>query len=430
MSIMPYLNKNFWILRFSELAALFGNQLALIAISFYVLNHGGHAIQISYIFMPAFIMGLVCSLVLAPLADQCDRKHFIIIGSFFKSIAWLVIVFFIFTNKTSVFIFSGLFMLSGVGGAMITAGSSGFLPDIVDNKQLQKAFQVITGTDSIIKILGGSFAGTLVGFLGIPVALCINFLAFLSAGCSVIFIKPFNSKKNLRLNQFSWTVITNAIKKWPRHFFQGFSFMMQSRSLVVMVFALVVLQFIISPLQIALPLFVKMHLKESSRFLGFLMSAEGVGAILSSIMLGKMATLFSKDAIITMGFVMTALGILTFSLHLDKWIYLFSLTLASMGINLSSMIFNSALMSHIQGDYRSRFFTLLFFIENSMVPVSLILAGYLIDKWGVSRFFSLIGFLLLLVSLLFFYHRTFQGLQNISHELIPCENEVLEFNSE
>lgn len=424
MSSTHLINKNFWILRFSELAALCGNQLALIAISFYVLNHGGHAIQISYIFMPAFIMGLVCSLALGPFADQYDRKYFIITGNFFKSIAWLAITLFVVMNKTSVFMLSGLFMLSGMGGAMTTAGSSGFLPEIVGRKQLQKAFQLVTGTDSMAKILGGSLAGVLVGFLGIPVALGVNFLVFFIAGFSVIFIKRSGGKRNFRCRQSSRTVIVNFVKKWPHYFWQGFIFMMQSRSFMMMVFALIILQFIISPLQIALPIFVKTHLKESSSFLGFLMSAEGAGAILSSFILGKLTIALNKNIIITVGFVITALSILIFSLHLDKWAYVFGLGLASMGINLSSMVFNIALMHHVQDDYRSRFFTLLFFIENSMVPVSLILAGYLIDQLGVVRFFSAIGFLLLLISLLFFYFKTFRCLQDFSQDWMLCENEM------
>lgn len=408
--LFEYLDKNFWIFRATQMAALLGNQVAVIAISFYVLNHGGSASKISYIFVPAIIVGLLLSLVLGPIADKHDRKYFIIIGSFFKSITWFAIAIFIFINKISILGLSCLYILNGIGMAIIMAGSSGFLPEIVREKHLQKAFQVATGADSITNILGGAFAGVLVSVLSVPLSLLVNFVIFLISGFATIFIAPFKTGDSLLLEKSSHGSIVHIIKEWPNHFLEGIRFITKFPSLMILALALICIQFIIAPLQIALPVFVKTHLAASPGFFGFLMSAEGVGAVISSAISGRLSGLLNKETIIMLGFVITAIGILSFSLNIDKFYYLLGLAVAGVGINLSSIVINTTLMKNISGDYRSRFFTFLFFVENSMIPISLILAGYLIDWFGIERFFAVVGCMLLSVSILFTYNRAFKFL--------------------
>ena len=106
-------------------------------------------------------------LLLGPFADNFERKKFIAFGNLVKFFIWLLIVILLVLNKLNIATLSIFYMINSIGGAIINAGSAGFLPELVARKHIQKAFAAITATNSVTNILGGISAGIIVNFLGI-----------------------------------------------------------------------------------------------------------------------------------------------------------------------------------------------------------------------------------------------------------------------
>lgn len=394
-------NKNFWVFRITQFGGLFSTQLASIAISIYILNKTSSAAAISCVLVPATFIGLLFSIILAPIADNTNRKIFMILGSFAKAFAWLLIFgYLLFSNTLNIIDLGLLYILNSIGSAMVLAGASGFLPEIVNKNRLEEAYRVNTGTDAIVRIFGGALAGIIISCLGIVYSLLINISSFILSGLALFFVQSFNKKEmshKIIKNNFR---LTNAVKSWQDKFLNGFFYIIRSHGLIILAVALMTLQFVLASLQIALPFFVKKHLHESSRYLGILMSAEGCGAVIASVGFGLLAWIGDKKVII-IGVLTAAFGILVFSFHLDKFIYLFGIALISFGINIASIVFNTTLMKIVDEQFRSSFFTFLLFIENALVPISLFIAGYLIDSLGIISFFVISGLSLVSIALWF-----------------------------
>lgn len=394
-------NKNFWVFKITQFGGLFSTQLASIAISIYILNKTSSAAAISFVLVPATFIGLLFSIILAPIADNTNRKIFMILGSFAKAFTWLLIFgYLLFSNTPNIIDLGLLYILNSIGSAVVLAGASGFLPEIVNKNRLEEAYRVNTGTDAVVRIFGGALAGIIISCLGIVYSLLINIVSFMLSGFALFFVQSFNKKdmshKTIK-NNFR---LTNAVKSWQDKFLNGFFYIMRSHGLIILAVALMALQFVLASLQIALPFFVKKHLHESSRYLGILMSAEGCGAIIASVGFGLLAWVGDKKVII-IGVLAASFGILVFSFHLDKFLYLFGIALISFGINIASIVFNTSLMKIVDEQFRSSFFTFLFFIENAIVPISLFIAGYLIDSLGIISFFVISGLSLASIALWF-----------------------------
>lgn len=397
------LEKDFWLFRSGQIVSLIGDQLASIGVAFYILTKTGSASEMSLVLVPSMFLGLFLVLFLGPLADKFERKKFIIFGNLLKAIIWSFIVILLAIDKLSILALVFLFLLNGIGTALIVAGSSGFLPELVSENKLQKAFQVISGTNSAGKILGGICAGAIIGILGMNGAFALNALSFLFVMFMAVAIKPKYAKPKTIIS-YSFSLVFNS---WKKDLYEGLQFVLKTKVLKNMCFALFLIQFIIGPMQIALPVYVKNHLEESSTFLGILISAQALGAILSSITIGFLSKIMQKDQLVLLCFVLAALGISLLGISTYKYLSFLYVMVCSMGITSVSILINTNLMIFVSDHYRSRFFTIVFFLEGIALPLGLITVGYLIDYLGVTIIFLYMGLVFLFLVFFLLYAKVF-----------------------
>lgn len=196
---MFYFNKfgiNFWLFRSGQIISLMGDQLAHIAISLFALNKFGSASALSYIIIPATITNLFVSIILSPFADFLQRKPFIVYGNFFKAIIWLLFLGMFVFSEINIGILILLYIFNAFGTAIINAGTFGFLPELVKKSQLQEAFQITTGTNSFINIIGNLVSGSIVILFGTTLAILSNMFSFLCAGILTYKISSKMSANN------------------------------------------------------------------------------------------------------------------------------------------------------------------------------------------------------------------------------------------
>lgn len=394
------IGRNFWIFRLGQMGSSIGDQLALIAISFYVLSKLNLASQLSFIYIPSMLVGLIGMVLLGPFGDIFQRKGFIVYGNMIKAIVWICIVGLFIGNHLTASLLSFLYVLSGIGTAIIATGSSGFLPELVAKKDIQKAFQLITGSDAVINILGGAGAGVVVSFLGIPIALSLNTLSFILIALTACSIHP----------QFQTIKNESVVLGWKESFFEGIQFINRLKQLKIVLIVLFAIQLIIAPMEIAIPFFVKKYLHESSVFLGILLSAEGIGIVFSALTLRFFEKYFRNDQLMMWGIILSAFGIFMLGFYPNKIVALIFIAMNGAGITTASMVFNTSLLKIIPEMYRSRFFTILLFAEGLAAPMGLFFTGQAIDFFGITKTFMFMGGWLFCLMLCNIYLKTFRFL--------------------
>lgn len=403
------LGKNFWLFRQAQVISLVGSQLAFIAVSFYILSQLGSGFKMSIIMAPAKLGGLFFLLFLGPLADVFRRKIFLIIGSFLNVTVWVILFFLLAVHKLDFIMLICLYIFDAIANSIFSAGASGFLPELVPKELFQKAFRVSSGTNSVVKILGGLFAGIVVSILGTAVAFILNAGSFLVVACTTLFIKPQHEKNKLKFKRDN---ISETFKSWKNDFMSGVKFTFGIKTLRVICIALFLMQFVIIPMQIALPVFVKIHLHATSKFFGIVLSVDGLGAILASIFLGKISCILTEEKLFVGGILLVSASIFLLGIFPYKYTALLFLMLSSIGLTSSSIVLNTVLLKIIPDKLRSRFFTILLFAEGIAIPVGLLGAGYCIDHFGVAKVFMGMGFGLFIICLVTIYFRLFSFLSN------------------
>jgi MFS family permease len=382
------LGRNFWYYRIGQIISFFGDQLGFIAISFYILNYAKSAAGISRVVVPASVLGLIVSFLFGPFGDSLSRKKSIISGNLMAGFVWLMILLFFLLDILNMKSLATFYVLSSIGLAFATIGATGFLPEIIAKEQLSLGYKVITASSALAKICGGACAGVVVGFLGIKSAFLLNALSFVVIATLTVKIKPkFGSIKP----QFNVSKINEIFNSLKHDLYVGMRYVYCSEEFFPLTISLFFSQLIIVPLQIALPFFVKNCLHETSLFFGLFISAQGVGAVLASFILKYFSNKLRKDVIILMSFLFVGCGILLLGLTVNKIYLLLCLVLIGVGSAIANIIINVSLLRLVPKYVRSRFFTILLFVEGCAIPLSLLFSGYLIDRFGVINIFFMMG---------------------------------------
>lgn len=399
---------NFWLFRSGQIISLIGDQLAHIALSFFVLNKFGSASILSYIIIPATITNLFVSIILSPFADSLQRKPFIVYGNFFKAIIWLLFFGIFVFGDINIGILILLYIFNAFGTAIINAGASGFLPELVKKAQLQEAFQITTGTNSFIKIIGNLVSGSIVLLFGTTLAILSNMFSFICAGILTYKI----SNKTTANNNVNKLLTCLSSIWWKKNIYEVILYLANKKTIFYLCIVLFFFQLTIAPIQIVLPV-LSTKVSNYAVFLGVLLSVEGLGAIIASLFVGILTNYFNKSKIIIFNLFLASVALLCLGLFSNILVYPVLVFIYGYGITQVSILINSFLLQEIPANYRSRFFTIIFFMESIAIPLGIAFAGYFIDHFGVYRMLNTIGVGLFLVTAFSYYKKIFHMIDNI-----------------
>jgi MFS transporter, DHA3 family, macrolide efflux protein len=370
-----------WTFTISKLISTFGASVYAFGISFYILSITGSA--------TSFAMNMICSIlprtIMAPFsgyaADKYSKKKIVIlaqIASVFAVAGLLAVSLSFGLSLIAIYITTGILSITSLYSG-VTFSSS--IANLIDEERIQKAMSFNQMSISIATIGGPAVGGLLFGLVSMPTFLVIHIVGYAIAVVleATMDFKLFTKKTEEVPGETKETML-QSIKA-------GIQYLKQHRVLTVIIWVALVINFCFGAFQIGFSFILVEKLSVESTHFGLTEGALSVGMLLASIYLStrkdmKFPLVSSKRGILVMGILMASiafpllvtlsyLGVVSFYLVV---MFAFGVTMVFVNTPIGVLM-----QKRIDEEYRGRVFGILETMAMSLMPLGMVIFGFLYD---------------------------------------------------
>jgi MFS transporter, DHA3 family, macrolide efflux protein len=370
-----------YIFMVSKLISTFGSQVYAFAISFYILQLTGSA--------TSFAANLICNILprtlIAPfvgaIADKYSRKMIVITAQIATTLTiggLLVVTLTSGLSLVSIYATTCILSISSTfSGVTFSASITG----LIDKARIQKAMSLNQMSISFAAIASPAVGGLLYGTVSIPVFLIIYMLA---SSFAVIL----ESTMNFRLFANQKEVVEGEDKEtmW-QSIKAGIGYLKLQPIILTMMWIGLLINFLFGAFEVGYSYILIDKLKMESQHFGFTQGAFSVGMLLMSVYYSvrkevRFPLLVSKRGILGMGAIMGGVALpLLNSLSYGLVFAYYMLLMFCFGAMI--IIVNTPLQVMLQktidDDFKGRVFSIIETMAMALMPLGMVLYGFLYD---------------------------------------------------
>ncbi|TCJ04055.1 MFS transporter [Cytobacillus praedii] len=370
-----------WTFTISKLISTFGANVYSFAISFYILQMTGSATN--------FAANLICSLlprtIAAPfvgyVADNYSRKAIVICSQIATTMAiggLLIVSLYSGLSLAAIYITTCILSITSTFSG-VTFSSS--ITGLVDEARIQKAMSLNQMSISFASIGSPAVGGLLFGAVSMPVFLIIYMIA---SSIAIVLESTMNFKLFAKRKGK-----VEGEKKEPmwQSMKAGFNYLKLQPLLIIVIWIALLVNFLLGAFEVGYSYILIEKLKMTSQHFGFTQGAFAVGMLVMSLYFSvrkevKFPLLVSKRGILGMGAILSGISIpLMISLS-DIPIFAYYVVLMfSFGtiIILVNTPLQVMMQKQIDDDYKGRVFSLFETMAMALMPLGMVLYGFLYD---------------------------------------------------
>ncbi|MDN3018399.1 MFS transporter [Paenibacillus sp. BSR1-1] len=391
-----------WTFTISKLISSFGAQIYSFAVSFYILQLTGSA--------TSFAANLICNILprtlAAPFAgyltDKYSRKIIAITSQAATTLAIAGLLTVTVTSGLSlaaVYTTSCILSLTSMfSGVAFTSSITG----LVDKERIQKAMSLNQMSISFAAIASPAVGGLLYGAVSMPVFL-ITYM-----GASIIAIL-LESTMNFTLFANRKEEVKGEVKEsmW-QSMKAGIHYLKQHSLIVTIIWMALLINFLFGAYEVGYSFILIEKLKMASRNFGFTQGAFAIGMLVLSVYFSvrkevKFPFRLAKRAFIGMGIIMggaavpiliSMSGTAVFGYYL---IIMFGLGTLIITVNTPIQVM---LQKQIEDDFKGRVFSIVETMAMALMPLGMVLYGFLYDIFPAQWILLLSACLFLVVTLI------------------------------
>lgn len=370
-----------WTFAISKLISSFGAQVYSFAISFYILQMTGSA--------TSFATNLLCNILpralSAPFAgyitDNYSRKAIAITSQIATTLAIGGLLFISLTSGLSliaVYVTTCILSLTSMFSSVAFTSS---ISGLVDEKRIQKAMSLNQMSISFAAIGSPAVGGLLYGAVTMP-----TFLITYIVACCIAVILESTMNFKLFANRKEQNVEDKKESMW-QSMKAGISYLKLQPLLVAVIWIAFSVNFLLGAFEVGYSYILIEKMKMPSQHFGLTEGAFAVGMLVVSIYFTirkevSFPLLVSKRGIIAMGLIMCGIA-LPLLLSMSYWLVFTYYIMLMFGLGAMVIFVNTPmqvmLQKKIDDDYKGRIFSILETMSLALMPLGMILYGFLYD---------------------------------------------------
>ena len=362
----------FFLFFIGNIISLIGFGFNVISISWLVLEETNSEFALGKILATSTAPGLFLALFAGVIIDQVNRKWLLVSLDIFRMI---VVFAFLITIKIDSFQLVYIYpfvILMGLGNSLFWPTAQAFVQEIVDEKEYFSANALLSASYQVGSILGAGIGGFIVHYYNPIFALWINAFAYL---ISAIFIGLAPFKRSIKS-----VTKENILKSLSK----GFSFLKDRKDVLFLglttILSDVAIWGSLSVLTISIS---KEIFNKGTWGYGLMDGFYGLGALLSTVIIAWLITKLGRKRSLLI-FYLTAAFMCIIAPKVST-VYLASFAYFFMGLNNNSarIIIRTIFMENIPNLIMGRVQTIFGVYTRTMVLVSTLLAGWLVENHSI-----------------------------------------------
>lgn len=377
--LRPLRIRDFALLFWGTSVSQFGDGVYLVAIAWQVYDLSNAPTALSVVGVAWTLPMVMFLLVGGVLGDRFDRRRLMIWGDLLRAAAIGAIAVLAFADVLQLWHLIVLVGLYGTGEAIFAPNFQAVIPDVVPQPLIVQANSVQQLAEPIgYRFIGPAVGGVLVAGLGTGTAFALDAATFgVSAAC-IALMRPLPVT---RAEEPS-SVIEDLR--------EGARFVRQNAWLwATLLSAALTLLLFLGPFEVLIPYVVKNELGGGAGTLGVVFGAAGVGAVVSSLVLGQRG--IGRRYVLSMylGWGLSLFSLIGFALASAPWQAVVIGFGEGIGFTIGNVIWVTLMHRHVPSELLGRVSALDWFVSIGLTPVSFALAGPVAEAIGIDA--TLIG---------------------------------------
>nr|WP_039042775.1 MFS transporter [Sporosarcina sp. ZBG7A] len=370
-----------WTFAASKMISAFGAQIYAFAISFYILQITGSA--------TSFAANLICSILprtlMAPfagyVADTYSRKKIVITAQIASSLAILGLLTVSLTYGLSLAAIYTTTVVLSLASTFSSIAFTSSITGLVDENRVQKAMSLNQMSVSLAAISSPAVGGMIYGAVPMPVFLIL----YASASILAVLLE---STMNFSLFAKRKVKEEGAVKeKMLDSMKAGFAYARLQPLLMSVIWVALIVNFLFGAVTVGYSFILIEKLKILPSHFGLIEGGMAVGTLLMSIFLATRKPfasplLVSKWGIAAMGLAMGLVSVPLLFFLPYAGVFAFYLTISFLSGALGPLIntpIQVFMMKMIDDDYKGRVFSILETMAMALMPLGMVLFGFLYD---------------------------------------------------
>lgn len=381
-------NKNFSLLFFGNLVSSIGNNFYNFAISWYILELTGSALQAGVYMATGGVIYIIMTPFAGVITDRFDKVKIVYLTDFIRGIAIVLAgigVGLNFDSSSTLLVLYAATIILSINGTLFQPAVSSLQADVLSESDYQSANASMSLIRSIEGIIGILIAGILYSLLGVSWIFIINGISFILSGISEMFINfKYESKGDL-----SW-------KQGLDDLLDGFQYLARKQGLLRLMVSILLINFAFIPMFAnVLPFMFNQQLQASPFQFSIVQLAMSVGILVSAVLISNLKiqlkprrTLYTGlSLMILIYFVMTASMYLIINNEIPFNLFwglsaglMFLFGVVSIFVNTP---ISTTFMKTIEPAYRGRSNATISVMSMALMPLATFLGGVLIELGSV-----------------------------------------------
>jgi MFS family permease len=382
-------NVNFGLLWFGQMISQIGDRIFSIAVMWYILDITDSAKSASYVMFFSVVPIIILACFSGVIVDRFNKKNIIVFSDIIRGILIISMSFLYFQNLLLTWHVYLFLFLSGCVTALFNPAISASIPFIVDDEKIDKAMAYQSSLRDMSTIFGAGIGGILISTIGIGWSFFVNGASYIFSAFAEM---PIKIKKTIKTHENSFFLDMK----------QGFEFVYKNITLKKMLILFMIMNFFGPPVILIIPIIVKRSFFGVEWFAYFEI-ALAIGSITGAVSVSFLSKRFNIKNIITLNMILSGvflglLGVTATKSGIFLLQFLLGFVLACININLM-IIFQKITPDYIKG----RFFSILETVSCLIVPLSFLVSGNTIERFGYQNNLYVMGVAIVLSSIYFYF---------------------------
>jgi predicted MFS family arabinose efflux permease len=366
--------RNFFLFWTGMTVSLLGDGIYFVAIAWLVYDLSNSPASLALVGVAWTVPQLACLLLAGAVTDRLDRRRVLVAANVVGGLAIGAIAALALAGSVQLWHVWALVVVYGVSVAFFIPAAGAIVPEIVPEELLVQANALRQFIRPLtLRLLGPALGGVLVASFGTGQALMLDALSFAVAAATLVFLRTAPRAK----------LEPGDGQSLLREMGDGFRFVRGQRWLWVSVAAMALwLLIYVGPMEVLIPYLVKNDIGGGAESLGFVFAAGGIGAMVSSLLVGRYGTRGESLALAYVVWACSSFALATLALAGSLWQAMLSAFCTFALVTAGDIIWVTRLQKRVPGELLGRVSSLDWLVSIALVPASFALVGPLAGAVG------------------------------------------------
>ena len=366
-------NYTFMLFFMGNIISLIGFGLNLIAVSWMVLEKTGSEYALGKILAAATMPGLILAVFAGVIIDKVNRKWLLVFLDIFRMFVVIGFLYVLSYNQFQITFLYPVALMMGLGNSLFWPTAQAFVQELVDKEEYFNANKLLSASYQVGSIFGAGVGGFIVHIYSPLIALWINAFTY-AISAILISLAPFE-RENFQTFE----------KKLFNSILKGFSYLKTRMDILILgvttILSDVAIWGSMSVLTIAIS---KEIFQKGSLGYGIMDGLYGIGALPSTIVVGYLVSRLGNAHYLLICYIVASIMCLITPIMPN--IYLAGIVYLVIGLhnNAARIIVRTIIMENIPNNIMGRVQTIFGVYTRTMVILSSLYAGWLIEYKSLS----------------------------------------------